>query len=203
MKEKGEAEMTTDPMAQRVINHPFLHGLNQKQLALLTDCALPVRFKAGEIIFRQGGSANRFYLITRGKVVLESGTDDPEPVVIETIGAGDFLGWSWMMPPYQWRFTARAVEPTEAVFFVSQILRQYCERDHSLGFELHQRMSAVMMKRLQAARQKILCLHAQASRLEAIVLESPFMDQELDAGYYTEPVEADGPKAAGKPAQVK
>jgi CRP/FNR family cyclic AMP-dependent transcriptional regulator len=203
MKERGEAEMATDPMSQHVISHPFLHGLNQKHLTLLTDCALPVRFKAGEIIFREGGPANRFYLITRGKVVLESATDDGEPIVIETIGGGDFLGWSWMMPPYQWRFTARAVEPTEAVFFVSQILRQYCERDHSLGFELHQRMSAVMMKRLQAARQKLLSLKARASRLEAIVLESPFMDQELDAGYYTEPVEAEALKAAEKPAPAK
>lgn len=169
-----------EPMTARVARHPFLAGMNRTQLAFLTDCALTSCFKAGEIIFREGQPADRFYLIEKGKVVLESGTDYGEPVVIETIGAGDLLGWSWTMPPYVWHFTARAVAPTQAIHFASTILRQYCERDHSLGFELHKRMSAVMMRRLQAARKKMLAIHAHGDRLEPVPYLSPFMEQELD-----------------------
>lgn len=99
--------------------------------------------------------------------------------MIDTIGAGGLLGWSWMMPPYKWRFTARAVEPTEAIYFAGTILREYCERDPALGFELHKRLSAVMMKRLQAARGKILAMHVHGEKLEPVALQSPFMDQEL------------------------
>jgi CRP-like cAMP-binding protein len=55
-----------------------------------------------------------------------------------------------------WHFTARAVEPTEVIFFYGTILREYCERDPSLGYELFKRMSAVMVKRLQGARQRML-----------------------------------------------
>jgi CRP-like cAMP-binding protein len=167
-------------MAGRLAQQPFLAGLNHTQMVLLADCALTSRFKAGEIIFREGGPAKRFYLIEKGKVVLESGTGYGEPVVIDTIGAGDLLGWSWMMPPYVWHFTARAVEPTETMHFNGTILREYCERDHSLGFELHKRMSAVMMKRLQAARKKMLAIHAHGEELEPVVGLSPFMEQELD-----------------------
>ncbi len=173
--------MTTDTMSKRVGEHPFVSGLTREQLTLLADCALPVGFKAGEIIFRENEKADRFFLITSGKVVLESGAGYGEPVVVDTIGAGDVLGWSWMMPPYQWHFTARAVEPTEAIFFASPILRRYCERDHSLGFELHKRVSTVMMKRLQAARKKMLAMHAHGEKLQTVVLQSPFMDQELDS----------------------
>jgi CRP-like cAMP-binding protein len=190
-------------MAKRVSSHPFVRGLSPRQLTLLTDCALPARFAPGEIIFRQGEPAARFYLITRGEVVLEARADGGEPVAMETIGAGDFLGWSWMMPPYRWHFTARATAPTEAVFFVSQILRQYCERNHSLGKELHERISAVMMKRLQTVRQKVLSLRAQGLHREARVLESPFMDQELDAGCYTDPVLPEDVTVAAKSAGVK
>ena len=203
MKEKKEAEATSDPMAKRAISHPFVRGLTPRQLTLLTDCALPARFAPGETIFWEGEPASRFYLITKGEVVLEAGANGGKPVVIDSIGAGDFLGWSWMMPPYQWHFTARATAPTEAIFFVSQILRQYCERDHPLGQELHKRMSAVMMKRLQAVRQKVLSLKAQGLHREAMVLESPFMDQELDAGCYADPVEPEGVVAAAKTAGVK
>src|SRR6266568_4610439 len=69
---------------------------------------------------------------------------------------GELLGWSWLFPPYAWHFTARAVVDTTAIFFYGTILREYSEKDHSLGFELFKRMSAVMLRRLQAARQKLL-----------------------------------------------
>ena len=102
--------------------------------------------------------ANRFYLIESGKVALESSDGPDNPVVIETIGAGDLLGWSWMFAPYAWRFTAQAVEPTAAIFFYGTILREYCERDHSLGYELFKRMAPVMIKRMQNAREKLVLL---------------------------------------------
>jgi hypothetical protein len=71
-----------------------------------------------------------------------------------------------MFPPYVWQFTARSVEPTTAIFFYGTILREYCEKDHSLGYELFKRMSAVMVKRLQAARKQMLAFHAHGAALE-------------------------------------
>ena len=124
--------------------------------------------------------ANRFYLIETGKVVLESGEGFGDPVVVETIGAGDLLGWSWMFPPYVWHFTARAVEPTEAIFFYGTILREYCERDPALGYELFKRMAPVMLNRLQLARRKMLSIYAHGDALERVVIESHFIDQEQD-----------------------
>jgi CRP/FNR family cyclic AMP-dependent transcriptional regulator len=153
-------------MAARVALHPFLAGMNPKQLKLLTDCAIPVHFRKGQTILREGELANRFYLIESGKVVLESGEGFGEPVIVETIGAGDLVGWSWMFPPYTWHFTARAAEPTEAIFFYGTILREYCERDPSLGYELFKRITPVMLKRLQAARRRLLSVHAHGTTLE-------------------------------------
>ena len=159
METPRKTKTKTEPIATRVALHPFLAGMNHTELALLTDCAMAAHFKPGQIIFREGEMANRFYLIERGKVVLESGNDSGESVVVDTIGAGDLLGWSWMFPPYVWRFAARAVEPTEAIFFYGTILREYCERDPSLGYELLKRMAPVMIKRMQAARQRMLAIH--------------------------------------------
>jgi CRP/FNR family transcriptional regulator, cyclic AMP receptor protein len=157
-------EVQTEPIATRVVFHPFLAGMDRAQLALLTDCAMAIQFKKGEIILREGDFANRFYLIETGKVMLESVAGLDEPAVIEMIGPGDLLGWSWMFPPYTWQFTARGLEPTTAIFFYGTILREYCENDHSLGYELLKRMSAVMVKRLQAARRQMLALHALGCR---------------------------------------
>jgi CRP-like cAMP-binding protein len=120
---------------------------------------------------REGEMANRFYLIESGKVVLESGEGFGEPVIVETIGAGDLVGWSWMFPPYTWHFTARAAEATEAIFFYGTILREYCERDPSLGYELFKRITPVMLKRLQAARHRLLSVHAHGGTLEPAARE--------------------------------
>ena len=146
----------TEPIAPRVALHPFLAGMNRKDLALLADCAMVVRFEPGQIIFREGENANRFYLIESGRIALESTGAPAGTVEIETVHTGELLGWSWMFPPYAWHFTARAIEPTVAIFFYGTILRDYCERNHSLGYELFKRMTAVMVKRLEMARKRML-----------------------------------------------
>jgi CRP/FNR family cyclic AMP-dependent transcriptional regulator len=138
-----------------VAAHPFLIGMSAHHIRLLADCAMRSHFEAGHVIFREGEAANRFYLIERGKVALESSTLG-EAIRIEEIGGGDLLGWSWLFPPYAWHFTARALEHTSAIFFYGTVLREYCEKDNALGFELFKRMSVVMLRRLQAARQRLL-----------------------------------------------
>ena len=164
-REYMSTQVQTERMAERVALHPFLAGMSRNHLALLTDCAIPVRFTKRQVVLQEGDFASRFYLIESGKVVLESGVELGQPVVIEEIGPGDLLGWSWMFPPHVWHFTARAIEPTEAIFFYGTILREYCERDHSLGYELFKRMSPIMLRRLQAAREKMLSLHARNASL--------------------------------------
>lgn len=163
MQTLNKPTVKSEPMSLRVALHPFFAGMNATYLALLSDCAMGVHFKKGQMILREGELANRFYLIESGKVVLESAEASGNPVLIETIGAGELLGWSWMFSPYVWQFTARATELTEAIFFYGTILREYCERDHSLGYDLFKRMSPVMLKRLQRARRQMLSMHARAT----------------------------------------
>jgi CRP-like cAMP-binding protein len=137
-----------------VAAHPFLIGIGPHHIRLLADCAMRSKFTAGQVVFQKGETANRFYLIERGRVALESSTGD-EVVRIDEVGPGDLLGWSWIFPPYVWHFDARAIEPTTAIFLYGTILREYCEADPSLGYELFKRMSEVMMRRLQAARVRL------------------------------------------------
>src|SRR6266480_1931579 len=175
MQTQTKMKIEGEPLAARVALHPFLAGMNRAQLALLTDCAMATHFKKGETILREGEFANHFYLIESGKVVLESRDDFDEATVIETIGSGDLLGWSWMFPPYVWQFTARAVKPTTALFFCAAILREYCEKDHSLGYELLKRISAVMVTRLQAAQDQMLSIHRSRVSREPPIADAPFI----------------------------
>ena len=135
---------------------PFLKGMAPRHLEVLASEALPVGFKADEVIFTEGGPANRFYLLRSGKVVLEAPTDpEHEPVLIEAVGAGGVVGWSWLFPPYYWHFTARAAANVRAICFYGGRLREQCENDHELGYELMRRMNQVIIERLQCARRQL------------------------------------------------
>lgn len=174
------AAIETEPMDIRVSLHPFLAGLNPTHLALLTDCAVSAEFKAGEMILREGELATRVYLLETGKVNLEAKAHRHNPVVIDTIGAGDLLGWSCMFPPYVWHFSARAIEPTRAIFFCGDVLREYCSRNHLLGYELLKRMMPVMIKRMQRARARLVEVDAGTTSLGPVIIESPFLKSKID-----------------------
>ena len=117
---------------------------------------MPTDFDAGQIVLREGEPANGFYLIETGRVVLEGKAQNGKAVIIDTVSAGDPLGWSWLFPPYLWSFDARATEPCTAICFSGILLRQHRDDDLTLSQELHKRMSEVMVRRLQAARNKLL-----------------------------------------------
>jgi CRP/FNR family cyclic AMP-dependent transcriptional regulator len=135
---------------------PFLKGLSEPMLKILAKEAMPVKFKAGEEIFNEGGPANRFYLIGSGQVELEAPIDrGRRQLPIEAIGPGSVLGWSWLFPPYCWHFDAHAITPVEAIFFYGTRLREECETNHELGYELMKRVNEVVVKRLQATRRRM------------------------------------------------
>jgi CRP-like cAMP-binding protein len=143
--------------AKTMEEQPFLKGLSEPLLQILAKEAMPAEFNAGEEIFNEGGPANRFYLICSGQVELEAPTNsEHQPVVVETIGAGSVLGWSWLFSPYSWHFDACAITPVKAIFFYGTRLREQCETNHELGYELMKRVNEVVVERLQATRRRLI-----------------------------------------------
>lgn len=135
---------------------PFFKGMSAPHLQLLAESALEMNFETGQKIFEAGSPANRFYLILEGKVVLESELAEHGVMLpIQTLGAGDNLGWSWLFPPYLIHFGAHAVEPTRTIFFYGTRLREQCEQDHELGYELMKRIAEVTTECLRATQQRL------------------------------------------------
>ena len=142
--------------------HPFFSGLDPRYLQLAVGCAANVRFNAGELIFQQGYDAEHFYLIRAGKVALEIHVPGRGGLTIQTLGAGEVLGWSWLVPPYNWRFDGRAAEVTRAIVFDGKCLRGKCEEDHELGYELQKRVIAILGEHLDATRFRLLDVYSDA-----------------------------------------
>ena len=146
------AEQETSVLAAE----PFLRGMPPAQLRALAALCEHVAVAAGRRLFEEGAAADRFWIIDAGQVTLDATVPGRGRVVIETLGRSDVIGLSWMQPPYQWRFGAVATQPTQAFAFDARAVREACHDDPVLGYELSQRFSAVVVRRLQATRARLI-----------------------------------------------
>lgn len=144
-------------IAEVLAGEPFTSGLSAEHLALLAGCARNVALVPGPL-HREGEPADAFYLLRGGSVALEVHAP-AGALVVETLHAGDALGWSWLFPPHRWSFDVRVLEPARAIAFDGACLRGKCERDHELGYQLMKRVAQVFTGRLAATRLQLLDLY--------------------------------------------
>ncbi len=140
-------------------DHPFLQGMKAEHVARMADLAQEVQIGKDQMIFRQGDESGLFYLILSGKVALEASA--PGRVLrVQTVGAGEELGWSSAMSEGGKNFQARVLEPVQALTFDGARLRQACQEDPVFGYQFLQKLLRVVVRRLQATRVQLLDLYA-------------------------------------------
>jgi CRP-like cAMP-binding protein len=145
-----------ESLERTLAQHPFLAGLDPRHLRRLTGLASQKSFDAHQMLFYEGHPANEFYLVGRGKVGIETALLGCEGILIQSQSPGDVVGWSWLLPPYEWHYSARAQEPTEVIALDGKALRALCEQDHDLGYEIMKRFALVIVQRLVATRARML-----------------------------------------------
>lgn len=151
-------------LEKTIADHPFFHDLPPEYLPLLAGCAHLDQFRAHEQIFKKDFDAGRFYLIIEGEIALETPYIPGEGVItLLTLGEGEALGWSWLFPPYQWHFSARALSATEAIVFDADKLRTLAADNPAFGYCLAIRVGGLVLQRLQSTRVRLLDLCEVAS----------------------------------------
>ncbi|MEU9123254.1 cyclic nucleotide-binding domain-containing protein [Streptomyces sp. NPDC048506] len=138
---------------------PLLNVLPAEGRARLMQFADEVSFPAGTRIFEERGLADRFWIIRTGSVNLDIRVAGRRPTVVEMLGHGDLLGWSWLVPPYAWRMGAEAFTPVRAYEFDATAVRALCDADPALGLAVTRRVLDVVARRLQATRLRLLDMY--------------------------------------------
>ncbi|MFJ5806561.1 cyclic nucleotide-binding domain-containing protein [Streptomyces sp. NPDC093093] len=135
--------------------------------ALTADCrsrlmelAREVNFDEGTRLFREGGRADRFWIVRSGTVTLDIHVPGRRAAVIETLGAGELVGCSWLFKPYTWRLGAEAMTPVRADEFDAVSVRTLMDADTAFGSAVGHWVGQVLAHRLQAARIRLLDLYA-------------------------------------------
>jgi CRP/FNR family cyclic AMP-dependent transcriptional regulator len=142
---------------------PAFEGMRPGHLELIAGCARNEVFEEGAYLLREGDPADRFYVIRRGRVALETHVPERGALTVETIDDGDLLGWSWLVPPYRIDFDARALVDIHTIAFDGACLRGKCDDDSELGYELMKRFVPVIVERLQATRVRLLDIYGHVA----------------------------------------
>jgi CRP-like cAMP-binding protein len=137
---------------------PVLLGLEPADIDLIAGCGHNEVYAAGAFLAHEDDQANHFFIVREGRVALEMHASTG-PLLIDTIGSGDLVGWSWLFPPYRWVFDVAALQTTHAVVIDSACLRDKCDADPAFGYRVIRRFSQVLVDRLQATRVRLLDLY--------------------------------------------
>jgi CRP-like cAMP-binding protein len=151
-------------MELAIAQHPFFHGLPAEDIRSVAAQAAILSFQEGELLFKEGEDADKFYLVIKGKVAVESHSPDKGAVRIQTIEDGEMLGWSWLVAPYQYRFGAKVVTQTELIVINGKQLRVQCEKEPVLGYEMMKRMVRAIAARLELTRQMFMDIYGKKAK---------------------------------------
>jgi CRP/FNR family cyclic AMP-dependent transcriptional regulator len=152
------------PLKKRLRQHPFARDFSEDQITILATHAQSAQFAPGAYLLREGRAATTFYLLEQGTVALELHGAERGQLFIETITAGECLGWSWLFPPYIWHFSGRAMDAVQTLALDGVALRAQCAADPVLGYALMQRIAGIVMQRLQATRLQLLDVYGDGKR---------------------------------------
>ena len=152
---------SSEEILNLLASHEFFSGVPEPMLATLVPHVTIEMYPANEYVFRTGQEARYCYLIRQGQVALE--VYEPHrggAITLQTLDRSSVLGISWLVPPYQWRFDARATEVTRLMAINAASFRQMIDADHEFGYEMLRRFLVVYAGRLSATLLQLSDMYA-------------------------------------------
>ncbi|MDF6040687.1 cyclic nucleotide-binding domain-containing protein [Streptomyces sp. JH14] len=131
--------------------------------ARLMKQAREVNFAEGTRLFDEGGAADRFWIVRSGSVTLDMPVPGRPAVVIESLGPGELVGWSWMFRPYTWQLSAEAMTPIRTHEFDATAVRMMMDADPAFGLAVANWVAQILAHRLQTTRVRLLDVYAPRS----------------------------------------
>ncbi|WP_262963849.1 Crp/Fnr family transcriptional regulator [Methylobacter psychrophilus] len=148
--------MNNQSISEYLSTHEFFSGFSDDVLKFLCECSSSCELKKGQVLFRPGENADKFYVIRHGGISMQIPAIIGPALEIQALGKNEVLGWSWLISPYKWNFQTKAEEDSELLQFDGAAILARCEQEPKFGYQLLKRFTVLMSVGLNAARQKMM-----------------------------------------------
>lgn len=122
--------------------------LNDQMLDKLMPLVDQMMYHHDDLIFKEGEMAGRFYMLKRGKVLLEKRLSEKVTVSVGAVKSGFSFGWSAMLDDGAYTSDAVCAETCEVLSVRREKMLNLMSEDHDLGYIFTQRLLRVIKKRL-------------------------------------------------------
>jgi CRP/FNR family transcriptional regulator, cyclic AMP receptor protein len=126
--------MTSCMNCPNASKHPFCN-LNETSRSFLDANSIPMEYRRGNILFRQGDESSAVFVVCSGRVKVSATSSEGRTLILRIAAAGDVLGMGAALHGDEYEVTAEAIEPSQVrvlrTRFFKQMLQEY--GDASLG----------------------------------------------------------------------
>ena len=135
--------------------YPYFAGASDESLRELAMTTEEMTFQEGQVLFREGQTAEHLYILIRGEVDIQYELNTGEHRTVDTVVAGDVLIWSALVKPYRTTALGIARRSCEMIAVDARKLRELCDSDRELGYSLMREIAQTTSHRLEGARVQL------------------------------------------------
>jgi len=137
-------------LAELLAQTPLFAELTQDDLEHLAETARIRTYQRAEVIVREGEPATGCFTIASGRVEVLKGAQGSPPVVLATLGAGDFFGEMAVIDDHPRSATVRALDETECVAIRRADFLEILQRRPQIAT----RLLPILVRRLRQAEAR-------------------------------------------------
>ena len=115
---------------------PAFSALVEDELRHVAEVAVPRRFEAGEVVFREGEESNTCYIVRSGRARAVREHVDGRSITLANFGPGDIFGELAMFDDERRSATIEAVEPTQAIAILGGDMRRLLRQHPDISVKL-------------------------------------------------------------------
>jgi len=127
---------TTQETVELLSRVPAFEALSGEDLRQVADLAVPRRFEAGQVVFREGDASDTCYVVRSGRARAIRAHQDGRTITLAHFGPGDIFGELAMFDDEPRSATVEALEETEAIAVLGPDMRRLLARHGQIAIKL-------------------------------------------------------------------
>ncbi|GIX01283.1 MAG: hypothetical protein KatS3mg112_0220 [Thermogutta sp.] len=135
--------------------YPYFAKISEESLKEIAMMAEERSYPAGLQLFNEGDPADYLNIIVEGEVQIQYQLGNGEKRTVDTLVAGDILVWSALIEPYKTTAIGTTSKPTKVIAIKAKPLRELCDRDPMVGYQLTREIAKLLAHRLESARVQL------------------------------------------------